>query len=131
VTVCQSGQVQVAILGPLEVADGDTAIEVAGTRLRRLLVRLAVDGPHPVSAAGLAEAVWIEEDEPADRVNALQALVSGFVAFWETRSGFGRRRRATASTSPAVTWTRTRSSRACGPPRPFGAAVTWRQRPEP
>jgi predicted ATPase/DNA-binding SARP family transcriptional activator len=67
--------VQIAILGPLEVRDGDIGVDVAGSRLRSLLIRLALDAGRPVSAAALVDAVWGEQP-PADAANALQSLVS-------------------------------------------------------
>ncbi|HEY3633228.1 MAG TPA: BTAD domain-containing putative transcriptional regulator, partial [Jatrophihabitantaceae bacterium] len=68
---------QIAILGPLEVRDGDAggSIEVAGSRLRSLLIRLALDAGRPVSAAALVDAVWGDQP-PAEAANALQSLVS-------------------------------------------------------
>ena len=96
---------QVSILGPLEVVgnsrgsdaanapggfrgpDGDgpalQSIAVAGSRLRRLLTRLAwqvgTGRSTPVSPAELVDAVWFTEasgEAPADPANALQSLVS-------------------------------------------------------
>jgi predicted ATPase len=67
--------VQIAILGPLEVRDGAAALDVAGSRLRRLLIRLALDAGRPVSASALVEAVWGERP-PVEAANALQSLVS-------------------------------------------------------
>jgi predicted ATPase/DNA-binding SARP family transcriptional activator len=86
--------VQIAVLGPLEVR-GDAGpsgapdsgarldgvsldgafIEVPGTRLRALLVRLALAAPGPVAATTLVDALWGDEP-PAEPVNALQSLVS-------------------------------------------------------
>ena len=66
---------QIAILGPLEVRSGDTLVDVAGSRLRHLLIRLALDAGRPVSGAALADAVWGDQP-PADEANALQSLVS-------------------------------------------------------
>ena len=40
---------QVPILGPLQVQAAGRELPVAGARLRRLLVRLAVDAGRPVS----------------------------------------------------------------------------------
>ncbi len=67
----------IAILGPLEVRDGDAggSVEVAGSRLRSLLIRLALDAGRPVSVGALVDAVWGEQP-PADAANALQSLVS-------------------------------------------------------
>ncbi len=67
---------QVGILGPLEVRDSSgRLVDVAGTRLRALLVRLALDAGRPVSVANLVDAVWGDRP-PADEANALQTLVS-------------------------------------------------------
>ena len=73
--VWNSGCVQIGILGPLEVRDGDALIPVAGSRLRRLLTRLALGAPAAVSVSALVEAVWAD-DEPSEVANALQSLVS-------------------------------------------------------
>ena len=53
----------------------ERSVELAGARLRGLLIRLAVDVPRPVSQATLVEALWGEEP-PLDPANALQSLVS-------------------------------------------------------
>lgn len=67
---------RIAILGPLEVwtAEGDL-VEVAGFRLRTLLVRLALAVGRTVSTSQLIDALW-GSDPPAGATNALQALVS-------------------------------------------------------
>ncbi len=68
---------QVSVLGPLEVRnDAGEPVAVAGARLRDLIARLALAGGRPVSTSALAEAVWGEEEPPADLANALQTLVS-------------------------------------------------------
>jgi predicted ATPase/DNA-binding SARP family transcriptional activator len=68
--------VQIDILGPLEVRDGaGRPVEVAGTRLRTLLTRLALDAGRPVGVGVLVDAVWGDRP-PADETNALQTLVS-------------------------------------------------------
>ena len=66
---------QIAVLGPLEVRAGDQVIDVAGARLRALLIRLAVAAPSPVSVSALVETLWGDEP-PAEPANALQSLVS-------------------------------------------------------
>ena len=67
---------EVRVLGELEVVGpGGVAIDVAGSRLRRLVTRLAVDAGQVVTSAELVDAVW-GEDPPADPVGALQTLVS-------------------------------------------------------
>lgn len=65
----------VAVLGPLEVRNGDAPVVISGVRVRRLMIRLSVDAGRAVSADELVEAVWLD-DPPANVHNALQALVS-------------------------------------------------------
>ncbi|MFC4590172.1 AfsR/SARP family transcriptional regulator [Sphaerisporangium corydalis] len=67
---------RVAILGPLRVerASGDTA-ELAGARLRALLVRLALDPGAVVTAERLIDDLWVP-GEPANPLAALQSLVA-------------------------------------------------------
>jgi predicted ATPase/DNA-binding SARP family transcriptional activator len=68
--------VHVGILGPLEVRDdAGHPVEIAGARLRALLVRLALDAGRPVGVPVLIDALW-GELPPADAANALQTLVS-------------------------------------------------------
>ncbi len=67
---------RVNLLGPLEVRDdAGEPIEVAGGRLRALLVRLALDAGRVVSTETLIDDLW-GEDPPAGATNALQSLVS-------------------------------------------------------
>ena len=67
---------QIAILGPLSVHDpAGRPVDVAGARLRTLLVRLALDAGRAVGTAALVDAVWGDQP-PADEANALQTLVS-------------------------------------------------------
>ena len=67
---------QVSLLGTLAVRDDAGApIELAGTRLRLLVARLALDAGHPVAADALIDAVW-GATPPAGALNALQKLVS-------------------------------------------------------
>jgi predicted ATPase/DNA-binding SARP family transcriptional activator len=71
-----AGDVHIGILGPLEVRAGPGhPVEVAGARLRRLLLRLALDPGRVVTSGQLVDAVW-DEHPPAGAANALQALVS-------------------------------------------------------
>ena len=70
------GDPRIAILGPLEVRAGSgLPVEVAGARLRRLLLRLALDPGRVVTSAQLVDAVW-DNHPPAGAANALQTLVS-------------------------------------------------------
>ncbi len=67
---------RIGILGPLEMRVGFAEpVEVVGPRLRRLLVRLALDPDRMVLASQLVDAVWGEEP-PAATANALQSLAS-------------------------------------------------------
>jgi predicted ATPase/DNA-binding SARP family transcriptional activator len=69
------GQVRVALLGSLEIEDGDRRIGVGGSRLQSLLVRLALEPGRTVTTVALVDAVW-EDDLPSDEIHALQSLVS-------------------------------------------------------
>jgi predicted ATPase/DNA-binding SARP family transcriptional activator len=71
------GDLRIGVLGPLEVRAGPglPVVEVAGPRLRRLLLRLALDPGRVVTTGQLVDAVW-DRDPPAGAANALQALVS-------------------------------------------------------
>jgi predicted ATPase/DNA-binding SARP family transcriptional activator len=70
-----AGDVRVGILGLLEVRVGfGQPVEVVGSRLRTLLVRLALDPDRVVLASQLVDAVW-GEDPPARAGGALQSLV--------------------------------------------------------
>jgi predicted ATPase/DNA-binding SARP family transcriptional activator len=66
---------RVNVLGPLEVDDGERPIEIGGARLRKLLLRLALEPGRLVTTEALARALWPQE-APADQANALQSLVS-------------------------------------------------------
>ncbi|MFI5778761.1 BTAD domain-containing putative transcriptional regulator [Nocardia sp. NPDC051570] len=69
-------RVQIGMLGPLEIrADDGGSIEVAGVRLRALLIALALEPGRVVPKATLVDWIWGERP-PADAANALQALVS-------------------------------------------------------
>jgi predicted ATPase/DNA-binding SARP family transcriptional activator len=64
------------MLGPLEVRDGaGSPREVSGTRLRALLILLALRTGRVVPASALIDELWPQR-LPADAPNALQALVS-------------------------------------------------------
>ncbi|WP_419994045.1 BTAD domain-containing putative transcriptional regulator [Streptomyces boninensis] len=76
---------RIGVLGPLEVADGNgggdgvgdgDAVQIAGGRLRALLIRLALDPGRFVGSGALADALWEPDQIPADPGNALQSLVS-------------------------------------------------------
>jgi predicted ATPase/DNA-binding SARP family transcriptional activator len=66
---------RVTLLGAFQVCRGSTVLPVPGSRLRGLLVRLALAGGRAVDPATLVDALW-PADRPADPANALQSLVS-------------------------------------------------------
>lgn len=67
---------QIALLGPLEVrGPAGSPVEVRGSRLRALLILLALDAGRVVTTGRLTGALW-EDQFPAAAANALQALVS-------------------------------------------------------
>ncbi|GAA2671177.1 BTAD domain-containing putative transcriptional regulator [Nonomuraea recticatena] len=70
-----SGGVRVGVLGPLLLDTATGPTPVGGARLRALLARLALEAGRAVRPETLAEALW-EEAAPADRLHALQSLVS-------------------------------------------------------
>ncbi|MET3804412.1 putative ATPase/DNA-binding SARP family transcriptional activator [Nakamurella sp. UYEF19] len=71
-----SGSAEFGILGPLEVRVGAARPVIAGSRLRRLLVRLAVDAGATVPLGELLDAVWPGGSKPEGVANATQSLVS-------------------------------------------------------
>lgn len=66
---------QVRILGPFELQDGDSVVEVRGARLRALLTRLALDAGRLVTVEEISRSLWGDEP-PGDEANAVQSLVS-------------------------------------------------------
>ncbi|MEV0679169.1 BTAD domain-containing putative transcriptional regulator [Actinosynnema sp. NPDC050436] len=66
---------RVGVLGPLAVTVGGTPVEVGGSRVRALLVRLALAPGRTVTVEELADALW-PDDKPADEVGAVRSLVS-------------------------------------------------------
>ena len=64
-----------AILGPLQVHDGDSTIGVGGGRQRKLLGVLLVHANESVSSDRLIEELWAAEPPPT-AAKALQGLVS-------------------------------------------------------
>ncbi|WP_433728021.1 BTAD domain-containing putative transcriptional regulator [Nocardia sp. CA-129566] len=67
---------QIGVLGPLEIrVDDGGLIEISGSRLRALLIALALEPGRAVPKTQLVDWVWGEQP-PSDAANALQALVS-------------------------------------------------------
>ncbi|MEO3844561.1 BTAD domain-containing putative transcriptional regulator [Streptomyces sp. B22F1] len=71
--------VRIGVLGPLEVAVGGVPVEIAGGRLRALLVRLALDPGRYVGTTLLADGLW-GDDAPDYPGNALQSSSPGRAA---------------------------------------------------
>lgn len=66
---------RVGILGPLEVVTGGRVVEIGGSRLRVVLIRLALDAGRVVAVETLSQSLWPDRG-PADPANALQSLIS-------------------------------------------------------
>jgi DNA-binding SARP family transcriptional activator len=66
---------QFRILGPLEVADGDSLLPLAGTKQRTLLALLLLSANEAVSSDRLIEGLWGERSPESGRT-ALQVRVS-------------------------------------------------------
>src|ERR1044071_7788100 len=66
---------ELRILGPLEVAEGDRHLQLGGTRERALLAILAIHAGEVVSAGRLIDELW-GSDLPGNPANALQVVVS-------------------------------------------------------
>lgn len=74
--MCQDLPVQIRMLGPFEVRlDDGVVADVPGTRLRALLIALALEPGRPVQRTTLVDWIWGERP-PSDATNALQRLVS-------------------------------------------------------
>ncbi|WP_343954915.1 AfsR/SARP family transcriptional regulator, partial [Nonomuraea longicatena] len=65
---------RISILGPLEVRSAAGPVHVGGSRVRALLVLLALEAGRPVTGERLIDALWAD-DPPANAANALQTLV--------------------------------------------------------
>src|SRR5262249_11732573 len=63
------------LLGPLEVADGGSALPLAGGKARALLARLLVDVNRTVSVDALVDSLW-GEDIPASAIKMVHVYVS-------------------------------------------------------
>ena len=68
-------EIEVKLLGPLEVVVPHGGVEFEGAKQRRLFVALALRAPEAVSVDELVEAVWGDE-APDGREQALQKQVS-------------------------------------------------------
>lgn len=66
---------QYRLLGPLEVADGNTPVDIGPPKQRVVLAMLALAAGRVVSVDRLVDAVW-GEDVPASATASLQAYVS-------------------------------------------------------
>ena len=68
-------EIEVKLLGPLEVVVPHGGVEFEGAKQRRLFVALALRAPEAVAVDELVEAVW-GDDAPDGREQALQKQVS-------------------------------------------------------
>ncbi|GLZ36625.1 BTAD domain-containing putative transcriptional regulator [Actinokineospora sp. NBRC 105648] len=69
--------VRVGILGEIDVrTEAGAGVAIPGSRLRGLLVRLAMAGGRPVPSELLVDELWDDGERPAGAANALQVLVS-------------------------------------------------------
>ncbi|MEU7768652.1 BTAD domain-containing putative transcriptional regulator [Nocardia sp. NPDC049190] len=67
---------KIGMLGPFEVrTDDGVVVDVPGSRLRAVLIALALEPGHAVPKATLIDWIW-GEHPPSDAANALQRLVS-------------------------------------------------------
>ncbi|TDB97245.1 AfsR/SARP family transcriptional regulator [Nonomuraea longispora] len=66
---------RVALLGPLQVWRGSTAIDVSSNRLRTMLAALALSASNTVTVEQLAFALW-PDDPPAHQRRSVQTYVS-------------------------------------------------------
>jgi predicted ATPase len=70
-----AGRMDVLLLGPLEVRDGDRVIDLGGPKPRALLAVLALQRNRVVSTDSLTDALW-GEAPPSDPQNLVQGYVS-------------------------------------------------------
>jgi predicted ATPase/DNA-binding SARP family transcriptional activator len=70
-----SWDIDVRLLGPLEVDAAGERVQFEGTKQRRLFVALALRAPESVSADELLEVLW-GDSQPAGAVQALQKHIS-------------------------------------------------------
>ena len=70
-----SWDIDVRLLGPLEVDAAGQRVQFEGVKQRTLFVALAVRAPEAVSVDELLEALWADE-QPANGVQALQKHLS-------------------------------------------------------
>jgi DNA-binding SARP family transcriptional activator len=61
-----SSDVEVKLLGPLDVRVAGEAIQFEGSKQRTLFTALALNAPEPVSVDALVETLW-GDDRPATR----------------------------------------------------------------
>src|SRR6266536_4900932 len=90
---------EIRILGPLEVLEGNRPIPVGGPRQRALLALLATRANQVLSADHLVAELW-GEDPPEGAANALQAAVSRLRRALEAGPADGVRRPRILTRSP-------------------------------
>jgi predicted ATPase/DNA-binding SARP family transcriptional activator len=70
------GDLRFRLLGPMEVAQDDTALPLPGTAERALLAQLLLSPGRTLPATLLIDRLWADSTLPADPMNALQIRVS-------------------------------------------------------
>jgi DNA-binding SARP family transcriptional activator len=90
------------MLGPLEAWSGDVRLDLGPPKRRVLLVRLLVEGGHPVSADRLCDDLW-EGHPPAGAISSIHSHISRLRAVLEP--GRTRRGQATVLVSGPVGYT--------------------------
>jgi len=69
------GVLEIRILGPLEIRDGDRVLAVTGAKQRALLAVLALHANEVVSSDRLLDELW-DQEPPGSGATALQARIS-------------------------------------------------------
>lgn len=90
-----------AILGPLTVAEGSTAVEIRRGIPRTLLIALLLRAGETVSAGALMELLWGDE-QPRNPANALQIQVSYLRRVLSSAGGGGGQRIVTRAGGYAI-----------------------------
>jgi predicted ATPase/DNA-binding SARP family transcriptional activator len=71
-----SSEIDVRLLGPLEVELSGARVQFEGVKQRRLFVLLALRVPEAISAEELLGALWAADELPANPMQALQKQIS-------------------------------------------------------
>ena len=130
-------EIEVRLLGPLEVVVPDGGVEFEGAKQRRLFVALALRAPEAVSVDELVEAVWGDEAPGRPRAGAAEAGLASARPRRRAPAGAPARRRLRAGDRargdrqpPLRGAARARAGRTRDPARPPGSSTSalalWR-----